>query len=344
MFESFRRITSLLAALVLVVFVVFVVNQTAQVVALADRTASWLGDVVLWFLLGAYAALLAAPLWMWFRLPPPIEPPTEDSGADFEEHLERLRKRLDGNKLLADPVLADRADLQRAVGELDAHALEAVREAAAAVFLSTAISQSGRLDTFVVLSANSRLVWRVARIYYQRPTLRDMWHLYANVAATAFVAGELDDVDVSEQVQPIVTSVLGSFGTAIPGMQVATSLVVNSVLSGSTNAFLTLRVGAIAQQYCAPLVGVDRRRVRKLATARATGMLGGIVSAGSRSVVRSVAKASRDRLFRRGGEGAEPEPDATEEERRRWWRRAKADAEGEPVEPMAEEDRSPIGQ
>ncbi len=338
MFDRLRRITVLISVLVVVLFTVFVVNQTAAVVDLADRAHPWLGQAVLWTLVALYVVLVATPLWMYFRLPPPITPPATESGPEYEEHLDRLRRRLEGNALVDGP-LGTRDELAAAVTTLDRAATDATREAATQVFLSTAISQSGRLDTFVVLGANARLVWRIARIYYQRPTLRDMWHLYANVAATAFLAGELDDVDVSEQVQPIVTSVIGSLGTALPGLQVATSLIVNSVLSGSTNAFLTLRVGAIAQQYCAPLLAVDRRTVRRSATARAAGMLGAIVGAGSRSVVRAVARASRDRLFRRRKEVdyvPDPEAEAAEEEEvRRWWRRSKRAEEPDEPQPVA---------
>lgn len=323
MLDRLQRITLLLSGLVLVVFVIFVINQTAQVVSLARGVHPAFGTAVLVGLLALYAALLATPLVMWFRLPPPIEPPDVTDGPEFDEHLDLMRKRLRGV-----PADADRAAIESAIAELDAQATEAIRQSAAQVFLSTAISQSGRLDTFVVLSANVRLVWRVANIYYQRPTVRDMWHLYANVAATAFLAGELDDVDVSEQVQPIITSVLGSVGTAIPGLQVATSLVVNSILGGSTNAFLTLRVGAVAQQYCAPLLVADRRRIRRSATAKAAGLLGGIVSAGAKRVVSAVVKASRDRLLGRS-RIEDPAGDLDEEEvapRRRWGRRTKPDA------------------
>ena len=35
-------------------------------------------------------------------------------------------------------------------------------------------------------------------------------HLYANVAATAFMASELDDIDLNEQVQPVLSSTLGA--------------------------------------------------------------------------------------------------------------------------------------
>ena len=48
------------------------------------------------------------------------------------------------------------------------------------------------------------MVWRVAHLYYQRPSLREMTYLYANVAATSFVAGELDDLELHQMIQPVV--------------------------------------------------------------------------------------------------------------------------------------------
>ena len=72
-------------------------------------------------------------------------------------------------------------------------------------------------------------------------------HLYANVAATSFVAGELDDLELHQMIQPVVAGTVGAVGGAIPGFQVMTSIMVNSLLSGSANAFLTLRVGIIAK-------------------------------------------------------------------------------------------------
>lgn len=327
--KSVRRLALWVSVAVVVAFVVFVVNQTAQLVALAGGPGSALGAAVLWGLVALYIVLLAVPLVMFLRMPPPIVPPETDSGPEWERHVAALAERLERNPLVPPGAdLATREGLEAAVAVLDAEAEAAIREAAGQIFLSTAISQSGRLDTLVVLTTNVRLVWRVARVYYQRPTLRDMWHLYANVAGTAFLAGELDDVDVSEQVQPIVTSVLGSVGTAIPGLQVATSLVVNSVLTGSTNAFLTLRVGSIAQAYAAPLVVADRRRIRRAATTRAAALLGGIVGSGAKRVVKAVVKASRDRLFRRGGPDEDPELEAAladAEETgtlRRWYQRS----------------------
>ena len=148
---------------------------------------------------------------------------------------------------------------------------------ATTVFLTTAVSQSGRLDALLVLMAQSRMIWRIAHLYYQRPSLREMAHLYSNVAATAFVAGELDDLELHQMIQPVVTASLGTMGGAIPGFQVFTTIAVNSLLSGSANAFLTLRVGMIAKAYCGSLVAQPRTRLRRSATAESARLLSGIV-------------------------------------------------------------------
>jgi hypothetical protein len=121
------------------------------------------------------------------------------------------------------------------------------------------------------------MVWRIAHLFYQRPSLRELLHLYANVAATSFVAGELDDLELHQMIQPVVAGSLGAVGGAIPGFQVFTSIVVGSLLSGSANAFLTLRIGMITKDYCASLVSEPRVRVRRQATAEAARLLSGIV-------------------------------------------------------------------
>ncbi len=85
--------------------------------------------------------------------------------------------------------------------------------------------------------------------------------------ATAFVAGELDDLELHQMIQPVVTASLGTMGGAIPGFQVFTTIAVNSLMSGSANAFLTLRVGMITKAYCGSLVARPRSSVRRSATA-----------------------------------------------------------------------------
>ena len=79
---------------------------------------------------------------------------------------------------------------------LDARAEDIIKDTASQVFISTAVSQNGNLDAILVLSAQSRMVWQVAHVYYQRPALREMAQLYANVIPTAFFASKLDDIDI----------------------------------------------------------------------------------------------------------------------------------------------------
>ncbi len=74
------------------------------------------------------------------------------------------------------------------------------------------------------------------------PLFRDLTHLYANVAGAVFFANELQDLDLGEQVKPVLSSTLGAMAVTIPGFQLAASILVNSVLAGVANAFLTLPV------------------------------------------------------------------------------------------------------
>ncbi|HEX6133354.1 MAG TPA: DUF697 domain-containing protein [Longimicrobiales bacterium] len=287
------RIAILLSLLVIIGFVVVLINQTAQLVDLAARMAPWLGEVVFWTLLVLYAFCIITPLYLLFSLPRPLRPPASETDPAFPEHLERLQARLRRNPHVVGRHIATRADVEAALLVLDGLANERTRQAAAQVFITTAISQNGSLDTFLVLAAQSKLVLEIARTYYQRPTLRDLLYLYSNVAATAFVAGELEDLDLTEQVQPVLAAVFGSAAGAVPGLGAATSLFMNSVMTGSANAFLTLRVGIIAKQYCRSVVLPPRRMIRRTAIAEATQMLGGIALSGTRRVAAAVGSATR---------------------------------------------------
>ena len=140
------------------------------------------------------------------------------------------------------------------------------------------------------------MILRIARLYYQRPTLRDLIQLYANVAGTVFLASELEDVDISEQVEPVLSSTLGALAVTIPGIQLAASLLVNSVLTGTANAFLTLRVGIIARRYCGSLVITEKRTLRRTASAEAAKLLGSIVRQGTAKLSKALWKASKGKV------------------------------------------------
>jgi hypothetical protein len=296
MHKTFRTVALFGSGFVLLSFSVLVVNQTAQVVQLAGTVNPTFGTATFWTLTAAYAALVGVPVVLVLRMPSPLVPPESEEGPAFAEHLERLRGRLARSPHLLGADLSGREGVERALRVLDAKADAVVREAASSVFIATAVSQSGRLDGLLVLAMQSRMVWRIAHLYHQRPTARDFAHLYANVAATTFVAGEIQDVDLGEQVEPILSAAVGALGASLPGLQVAGTVLANCVLDGSANAFLTLRVGMIAKRYCGSLAIGSKAALRRAATAEAAGLLGGIVAEGSARVSRAVWRVSADRV------------------------------------------------
>jgi hypothetical protein len=277
--KTVKTLLLLGSGLALLSFCVVVINQTAQVVILARQAHSVLGTLTLWGLIVTYSGLVGVPVVMVLRMPRALSPPSSESGPEFDAHLAALARRLQANPRVSTPLATRplRRDVEEALRPLDLEANAVIKQMATTVFLTTAVSQSGRLDALLVLLAQSRMVWRLAHLYYQRPSLREMAHLYTNVAATAFVAGELDDIELHQMIQPVVAASLGTVGGAIPGFQVFTTIAVNSLLSGSANAFLTLRVGMIAKAYCGSLVAQPRTRLRRSATAEAARLLSGIV-------------------------------------------------------------------
>lgn len=289
-----KTIAVLISVFVLVAFTVFLVNQTAQVVSLAETFRPGMGQIVLWSLLAIYAVLLLTPLYLWLRMPARLTPPEREDSPEFERHLTLLSRRLSRNPRLKHMTISDRVDVERALKQLDSEVDSIVNRTAAAVFLSTAVSQSGRLDVLMVLATQVKMVWQVAHVYHQRPSVREMLGLYANVAGTSFIAGEIDDIEVEPLVAPVLGATLGS----IPGLQQVTAVLVRSALSGAANAFLTLRVGMITRQYCAALVIRDKRSLRRFATAQAASRVGKIVRDGASRISKEVWSASTQRMWK----------------------------------------------
>jgi hypothetical protein len=288
MSTTIKKIALLCSLFVIIVFVVFVFNQTVQIVHSARAVNELFGNGVMWSLILTYCLLIITPFVLWFRIPKRLTPPAVAEGAEYERFMADFRRRLSRNSRLRGIALHTHADINTSLQLLDKHADDAVTSAASAVFLSTAVLQSGRLDVLVVLAAQTRLIWQVAHVYYQRPSVRDFIHLYANVASTAFIAAGIEDVDVDV----LVGTVFGSAVAAIPGMH----LLASSILSGSANAFLTLRVGMITKEYCRCTVKSERRGLRRTATLQAAKLLGTIVREGTVKLSKAAVTNSTTKL------------------------------------------------
>jgi hypothetical protein len=289
-----RRIIITVVVLTTVCVLSLIVAGVTSLISLADRIHPVVGTVVFWAILLAAGLFTLYCLIAYARLPAALIPPVETSGPKHEAYLQALRARLAINQRTRDLPLATPEEIEDAVGHLSNEADKVVRRTASTVFLSTALMQNGRLDGLVVLFTQIQMVNRVARIYVQRPSPRELMRLYANVAGTALIASGLESLDLGEMIAPLATSVVPAIKGGIPGLSGISALLVRCISNGAANAFLTLRVGEVARRYCALTSRSSRDAIRKSATAEAVHHLGRIVRENGALVVRKIWEAARD--------------------------------------------------
>ena len=254
-----------------------IIAGVTSLVSLADRIHPVAGTIVFWAvcLAAGFFALYCAIAYA--RLPTALVPPEENSGPKHDAYLQALRIRLVANPRTRDLPLVTKEEIEKAIADLSVQADSVVRRTASTVFLSTALMQNGRLDGLIVLFTQIQMVGRIARIYVQRPSPRELVRLYANVAGTAFVATGLESLDLGEMVAPLAVSVVPALKGGIPGLSGISALLVKCVSNGAANAFLTLRVGEVARSYCELTSRTSPELIRKSATAAAVQHLGRIV-------------------------------------------------------------------
>ena len=301
----------ILAVMITVCLVSLIVAGATSLISLADRIHPVAGTVVFWAvcLTAGFFALYCTIAYA--RLPAALVPPEEDSGPKHDAYLQALRVRLAANPRTRDLPLVTREEIERAVGHLSAQADLVVRRTASTVFLSTALMQNGRLDGLIVLFTQIQMVGRIARIYVQRPSPRELMRLYANVVGTAFIASGLESLDVGEMVAPLAVSVVPALKGGIPGLSGISALLVKCVSNGAANAFLTLRVGEVARRYCELTSRCPAELIRKSATAAAVQHLGRIVRENGALVVKKIWASTGRALIDSGVSKAEDIAGAT---------------------------------
>src|SRR6266853_4158503 len=184
--SSLRKITLVLLALGVISMLSLIVAGATSLITFAERIHQVAGTVVFWGLCLAAAVFALYCLIAYAQLPPALAPPTETSGPKHEAYLQALRSRLANNPRSRELPLGTDAEVEAAIAHLSKEADLVVRRTASTVFLSTALMQNGRLDGLIVLFTQIQMIARIARIYVQRPSPRELLRLYANVAGTAF--------------------------------------------------------------------------------------------------------------------------------------------------------------
>jgi hypothetical protein len=285
---SSKRILAVLSLSVGLLFLLFLLNQIIQFSASVSQLSPIAGQIVFIISLAIFGVAVVLPLLLFLFMPAPLIPPKKREGKEYEKHLKQLARRLSKNPNLPQTVQLNLPEeIEHSLLQLNDIADEKIKLYAKRAFYTTAISQNGALDALFMIALQVKLIWEVARVYSQRPTINDMSFLYTNVMATALIASQLDEAEYLEMIESAINTGIGSAVSMIPG----TSLIVNSALSGASNTFLTLRVGIITQRYCNSLIRPERITLRNTATASAAKKLGGIVTKGTYDLMKLIGSA-----------------------------------------------------
>lgn len=133
---------------------------------------------------------------------------------------------------------------------------------AESVFMTTAISQNGRLDSIAVLTINLRLIKELVVKCGFRPSYPALGRLSFNVLTTAIIAESLEDMKFSELFPQSSLNALAE----IPLLKTVTG----SLAQGAGNALLSLRVGIICRNYLfMNLKGLNKKEIKRMAFAEA---------------------------------------------------------------------------
>jgi hypothetical protein len=295
---KFKYLLTALSIGIIIFFLITVVNQLFGLVDIVARYNESLSQFVFIVFSLMLLALFIAPLYYIIRLPAKLEYPTSNDEKEIAIYKKKLCHNLNKNKYIKGAqMVVDEQNLKEALFILEKEARKEVNRTAGIVFVSTAISQSGKLDSFVVLILLVKMVWKVAHIYNQRPAISNLIHLYANVAGTTLIAANLDEIDLSEQMEPVIAELVGSTALGIiPGFSQITTFGFSCVMEGSVNSFLALRMGEVAIGYSSSITKPERRIIRKSASLKALNSLRIIVKDNGKEVLKALYNASKKRF------------------------------------------------
>lgn len=300
--KPYKSLVLTVATIFLVSFAIIMINQASQLIQTATAVHPVLGQVLLLFfiLLLIFAVLSVGAIML--SLDKPLVIPDVNDREAYTTYIGKLKKRLTKNKYLRNnnfiwnPGKEEVGQVEEALELLNQESIRMIKKEASAVFITTAVSQNGSLDSIFVFVSATRLVWQIAMLYNQRPAIGDLTKLYSNVFGTVLLSRQIDDLDLlSEQLEPVISSIFGgSVGSIVPGVSFAVTFIVDSLMEGSINALLILRVGLITQGYLSSITKVENRRIGKSATIKACNLLGSLITDNSKKIVDAIYKSIKN--------------------------------------------------
>lgn len=297
--KNLRRIVLFVCFALLLLFAVFAFNQMVALYNNLEGIHPILAMGVIILCSAVVAALIVLTVVALFRYPEVETLPTSGDEEEYREFLNRQYLRLKKNKVLAAEGFTwtgdSETDIPRAYEMLRLRSLEIIKTNANAVFLTTAVSQNGTLDALSVTVTLLKMIRSVTIVYENRPSWRRLVYLYTQIAGVIFIARSIEDMDlIEEQLEPLITSLVGSSVlSVIPGSAAMTNLVMSSLMEGSVNALLTLRVGIVAQTYLSASTEVNKGKVRRAAFLQATGLLAEVMKTNAVHLIKVFGRAAK---------------------------------------------------
>ena len=294
MSKQMKNFLTVAGIIILGAFLAFLYDCVSGLSDFAGRINPALAPWVFWILLAAVFGSLAWWASLILVRPRPLLVHADPTPEELVRFRQELVKRLSRNRVLKDSGVnvRDESGLELGLEVLRKRADEEIRSTAKRVFIGSAISQNGRLDSLVVLFLISRLAWRISKLYCQRPHYRELVNLYVNIAVTSFLAGSIEEFGIEEYIHELMGPlVAGSALGAMPGAEAVASTVTGSILSGSTNALLAMRCGIVARNYMSLDLGA-RGAMRRSATLEAARMFMSISSETVTQVTKLLVKGS----------------------------------------------------
>lgn len=295
--KDLQRILLWFSVIFGIIFTIFLFNQFILLYQLLETIHPLFAVVVVSILFGVLTYVGYKLGRLLFSKPLTIELAENHSQEEYHEYLQQLAEQLQANPQINfdtnHPNIEEQ--IEESFTRLNELSLPLIKENANAIFLSTAISQNGSLDSLMVIFSNIRMIWQLANIYGTRPSLASLIKLYAQVGSIMFMARTLEDTDLIEtQMEPLIASILGeSIASAIPGMVPIANLVVSSMMEGSVNAFLTLRVGLITQNYLSSYHRLNQQNLKRSTSMLAISYMGSIIQSNSKTVLKTVGNAAK---------------------------------------------------
>ena len=180
---------------------------------------------------------------------------------------------------------------------LNKKANEEIQSTARRIFVATALSQNGRIDTIIVFVGLCRMVWRISSIYNQKPHPSEVFRLYKAVATSTFLAFSIEELNIATEISTGFGELLKAAAPAVATRAVpivghTLEKVTASAIDGAANCFLALRTGIIARNTFNYILNVEERPKRVKVFQEAGAMLLDI----SRTPLKNLVGTAKDTL------------------------------------------------